>query len=164
VSADYLHLLQAAPVGRTFVIERREHDWAFDFGDGVGMAVSVPWRIVTAHGVALTDADDGQRFGLPAPVDAALKANELVRGRRVTSFDVELRTADIRVTLDGDVTLQLFNNSSGYEGWRATFTDDGRTITAVGTGGGDVNFFAESGPIVARHGLKKFRCVGSRCW
>ncbi len=141
MSADYLHLLQAAPLGRSCVIERREHDWAFDFGDGVGMAVSVPWRIVTAHGVELTDADDGQLFGLPAPVDVESKANELVRGRRVTSFDVELKTADVRVTLEGDVALQLFNNSSGYEGWQATFTDDGKTITAVGMGGGDINFF-----------------------
>ncbi len=141
VSADYLHLLQAAAVGRTCVIERREHDWAFDFGDGVGMAVSVPWRIVTARGIALTDANDGQKFGLPAPVDAELTANELIQGRRVISFDVEIRTADVRIALEGDVALQLFNNSSGYEGWQATFADDGRTITAIGLGGGDINFF-----------------------
>ena len=53
-------------VGRGGVIGRREHGWFIDMADGVGVAVSAPWRIV-AHGrIALARDDDGQLFGLAA--------------------------------------------------------------------------------------------------
>lgn len=105
------------------------------------MSVSVPWRIVTANGIEFADTDDGQLFGLPGPVDGQEKSNTLLDGRRVASFDVDVKTADVRIDFEGGVRVELFNNSSGYEGWTAQFQTEDKTTSVVGLGGGDLAFF-----------------------
>ena len=77
--------LAAALRGRECRITRREADWNFDFGEGLNIAACVPWRVVTAEGIAHGDEDDGKWFGLSKPVDGAARTNELLRGQKVAS-------------------------------------------------------------------------------
>ena len=123
-------------VGRSCTVERREADWNFYFGDRVNITASVPWRIVTANGIAHGDEDNRQWFGLSQPVDGAARTNELLNGRTVKGVELDGRTADLRIQFDEDTRLDLFNNSAGYEGWQASMPNDGAEITVIALGGG----------------------------
>ena len=128
--------LAAALNGRECRVTRREADWSFDFGEGHNIAASVPWRVVTADGIAHGVEDDGQWFGLGQPVDGEVRTNELLEGQKVVGVEVDMQTADLRVMFNGGARLDFFNNSSGYEGWQASLGGhDGITVIALGGGG-----------------------------
>lgn len=117
-------------------VARREADWVFNFGDGHSISVLVPWRVVTADGIAHGDEDDGQWFGLEQPVDGETRSNELLAGQKVVAVEVDASTADLRVIFDGGARLEFFNNSSGYEAWQAGIGgQNGLTVIALGGGG-----------------------------
>ena len=130
--------LETALRGRGCRAFRRETDWNFNFGEDLGIAAFVPWRVVTADGIALGLEDDGQRFGLPRPLDGEARVNELLSGQRVSEIEVDAQTADLRVVFDGGARLDFFNNSSGYEGWQASVPIHGRVLTIVALGGGEL--------------------------
>ena len=138
--ADYLHVLQHAATGATCSVVKRENDWLFTFANALILYVECPWRVVTEKGIAVTDEDDGQLFGLKEPVSAANRANALLLGTGLTNLQVDLRTADLRLTFEGGVQLQVFNNSCAYTGWRASFRYGEQALTAVGLGGGGLDF------------------------
>jgi hypothetical protein len=69
----------------------------------------------------------------PAPVDAEAIAGELLGGREVIAAEVKPQFADLVLTFEGGRRLELFNDSSGYEGWSLKGPDDGQVI---GQGGG----------------------------
>jgi hypothetical protein len=127
--------------GRTCTVEKQEHRWTFSFGVDASLGVEAPWRIVHDAGIAFADTDDQQKFGLPQPINGQALSNEILRGHRVISFDVDARTADIRIRFEGDLLLEVFNNSSGYEGWQAVALVDGQAIRVVGLGGGDLAIY-----------------------
>ncbi len=54
---------------------------------------------------------------------------------------MDIKTADIQIRFEGDLRLEVFNNSSGYEGWNAAVQVDGQTISVVGLGGGDLAIY-----------------------
>jgi hypothetical protein len=144
LNTDLLNAISDAMQGCSGLGTRMEGGWSFsltrtDPGGGV-IFVSAPWRIVTGAGIAHAADDDGQWFGLPEPVDGEAKANALLGERRVTSFAVDRVTADIRVEFGGAVRLEVFNNSTGYEGWSATFQVGPEEVTLVGGGGGALSF------------------------
>lgn len=128
--------LTAALQGRECRITRREADWSFDFGRRLSIAVSVPWRVVTADGIAHGDEDDGQWFGLAKPVDGEARTNELLSRQKVIGVELDGQTADLRVVFDGGARLDFFNNSSGYEGWQASVPAGGKELTIIALGGG----------------------------
>jgi hypothetical protein len=128
--------LAASLQGRECCVIKREADWSFDFGNRLNIAVSVPWRIVTADGISHGDEDDGQWFGLPQPVDGEARANELLQGQKVVEVELDAQTADLRVVFDGGSRLDFFNNSSGYEGWQASVPAGGKELTVIALGGG----------------------------
>jgi uncharacterized protein YndB with AHSA1/START domain len=70
---------------------------------------------------------------LPAPVDAEAVAGELLGGREVIAAEIKAESADLVLTFEGKRRLELFNNSSGYEGWTLK-GPDGRQV--IGQGGG----------------------------
>lgn len=78
---DLALAFEAAVVGRSCRVERREADWAFDLLNKTGLAVGCHWRLVSPDGIVLTDEDHGQRFGLPEPVDAELRRTPCLPGR-----------------------------------------------------------------------------------
>ena len=61
---------------------------------------------------------------------------ELLRARAVREFLVNRRSADVTVNLGNAHFLQVFNASSGYEGW--TLSDGASTRLLVGIGGGGI--------------------------
>ena len=132
------NILAAAISGRSCRVDKREGDWLFSFGEGLHIAVAAPWRIVTSIGIAYGHEDDGHKFGLPEPVNGELLANEFLDERTVISVEVEPQTADLSVIFDSGARIDIFNNSSGYEGWVANVRTGERAITIVALGGGSL--------------------------
>lgn len=142
---DVLAVFKASIVDRTCLAERWEHSWPFVFGTrgldwGCTIVVTAPWRVITDGRITCSGEDDGQRFGRSEPLDALLKANSVLGGKRVLEIGVDLETADIRVEFDGGTRLDIFNMSSGYEGWIASFDAHGVSFDLIATGGGELNY------------------------
>jgi hypothetical protein len=131
-------MLAEALTGRQCCAQKREADWNFNFGEHADIAANVPWRVVTTDGIAHSDEDDGQLFGLSAPVQGEARTNDLLTGRSVVGVEVDEQTADLRVTFDDGSRLDLFNNSSGYEGWHATVHSGQDEVKIVALGGGQL--------------------------
>lgn len=108
-------------------------EWVFSFGATVTLRVASPWRIVADGRIALGRDDDGQKFGLPQPVDAVAQARSLLRGRTVTSFSIASVSADAAIDFGDGLLLEIFNSSSGYEGWLLA-EHSGRMLIAQGGG------------------------------
>jgi hypothetical protein len=47
-------------------------------------------------------------------------------------------TADLVLDLQGDVSFEVFNSSSGYEGWEC-YSDNG--LKAIAVGGGELQVY-----------------------
>ena len=54
---------------------------------------------------------------------------------------IDRQMADIALHFDDETRIDVFNNSSGYEGWQATFVVDGIHWTVIAKGGGELAFF-----------------------
>jgi hypothetical protein len=116
--------------------------WSFDF-QGFGLNIQCPWRIVDERGIALGSEDDRQKFGLPAPVDGAAVAMQLIAGSPLKQVVITEKTGDIVLEFESGTRLEIFNNSSGYEGWNCG-TPSGLNI--VGMGGGGIANIASNQP------------------
>ncbi len=128
-------------VGKTCSIRRLEFSWAVSFAGGPGLMIEAPWRIVSNGRIAISAYDDGQMFGLGAPLDAQAEANRLLRGRVVLRASVDRETADLTLQFDGGPRLDVFNNSAGHEGWQASGASiAGEVWSVIALGGGDVAF------------------------
>ncbi|MDB5429340.1 MAG: hypothetical protein JWP35_456 [Caulobacter sp.] len=123
-------------VGRRCLIERREGDWSFDFGDGYTLAVSAPFRVVGKDGIACTSTDHEAHTPQPGGLGSDPFMARLLKKRRVTGVEIEGVTGDLRLTFDGGLRLDVFNDSIGYEGWVASFPTDGDPAVLVGSPGG----------------------------
>lgn len=121
--------------GRTLQAVRGvpHNNWVFDFGEGCMLSVGSPWRIRDGNRIRLGDCDHDQQFGLPAPVDAELAACDLLKGRAVCDLVLAEGTADLTIEFEGGLRLEVFNNSSGYEGWQLA-APGGRLLVALGDG------------------------------
>jgi hypothetical protein len=105
------------------------------FADNVVMGVGTLWRLVTSAYVCVTSEDDNHQFGLPAPVNAEAKANGLLSGKSVESIEVDFSTGDLRLQIEGPLTLEIVTTSSGYESWQIWRAGN---LLAVGASGGVV--------------------------
>ena len=117
--------------------DRREYDWSAGFDQNAWLVVGCLWRLIEAGRVRFTSQDEGQRFGLPAPVDAAAEVARRVVGAIVEAVDLRNGTLDIEIRFDSGHALQLIPDSSGYEAWH--LSDGAREFIAVG--GGDLAIF-----------------------
>jgi hypothetical protein len=114
-------------------VVRGDYSWHFAFEAGTSLLAECPWRIIANGRIALGSIDDRQQFGLPAPIDAQVLAGELLRGEQVKEVVVVSVSSDLVLTFNGEQRLELFNNSSGYEGW--TLSDPhGKRFIAQGGG------------------------------
>lgn len=138
---DYLAEFEGALVGCHLSIQRREHDWLASLGGRNEIRVSTPWRIVANGRIAFADQDDGQKFGLPAPLDGEAEANTLVQGKAIIEAVVDRQTADLTLHLIDGTRVDVFNHSSGYEGWEATVATPSGGILVIALGGGGVSIF-----------------------
>lgn len=92
--------------------------WYFGFEPNVNIGVECLWRVVEPDRVVLTSEDHNQKFGLPAPVDAAAKCTELLAVRRIAAVVLRVAAADLVIEFSGDLRLEVISNSIGYDNWR----------------------------------------------
>jgi hypothetical protein len=118
--------------------------WKFDFEARTVLQIWCPWRIVTAVGVALGNADHEQKFGLPKPIDAQQEAQRLLAAK-VVKLVVRARTADLLIEFENGSGLEVFNSSSGYEGWECADKDG---LLVVARGGGELATWNVAPPLV----------------
>jgi hypothetical protein len=114
-------------------VEPGPHSWVFRFSGGGSLRAECPWRIVAKGGVALGSEDHQQKFGLSEPVDAIKKALSLLSPRQVIGARIQPETCDLIVEFSAEARLELFNDSSGYEGWTLS-APGGRQFIAQGGG------------------------------
>lgn len=152
---EILAAFRTSIVGRACLVERWEHSWPFVFGMrgrdwGCTIVVASPWRVIADGRTACSAEDDSQMFGRTDPFDALNEANSLLNGRSALAVDLDIVTADLRIEFGSGVQLDVFNMSSGYEAWIASFQDGGASLDLVATGGGSLSFTSNSldpGPI-----------------
>jgi hypothetical protein len=107
--------------------------WVFLFSDGVTLRVEAPWRIVSEGIIAVAGRDHGHKLGLPAPIDAIKVASGLLVGRSVATAVAKKPVADLAIRFEDGRMLEVFNESSGYEGWELNGPGD-RWVVAQGGG------------------------------
>ncbi len=136
MECDVLAEFEASLVGRSCVVERREHDWAFDLTGGIGLAVSCPWRIVAAGGIAFGSGGPGELFGRALPVDGEAEAQWVLDGKVITAASVDRQTADLTLQFGQETRIDFFNASLGHEGWQAGYgpRENGWSVIALGGG------------------------------
>jgi hypothetical protein len=120
---------------------RREYDWVFRFDEEACLVVECLWRLLEGERIRFTSCDDGNKFGLPAPVDAALEVNQRIANAKVDLVQLRLGTLDLAVKFDSGHVLEVIPNSAGYEAW-----DLGcRSARFIATGGGELAIFGNIG-------------------
>lgn len=116
---------------------RQEFSWTFKFDGGVSATVECLWRLIEHRRICLTSEDDGQQFGLPAPIDGVLGVGQRLAGAIVTSVILRAGTLDLEFQFDSGCVLQFIPTSSGYEAWSV----NGPTAQFIAVGGGDLAVF-----------------------
>jgi hypothetical protein len=58
-------------------------------------------------------------------VNGEERVNGLLQGKRLERLKFDRMTAHFHLLFDGNMRLDVFNNSSGYEGWQAMFHASG---------------------------------------
>ncbi len=114
--------------------ERREYDWSVGFDNNAWLVVGCLWRLIESGRVRFTSQDDGQRFGLPAPVDAAMEVGRRLAGALIKTVELRDGTLDLEIRFESGHALQCIPDSSGYEAWHLS---DGAT-EFIAVGGGDL--------------------------
>lgn len=138
VTDNWLLEVEKALLGLRCEGVRRDPDWTLNLTGGGSIALPLPWRIVADNRIVFARDDDGQWFGLPAPVDGEAKADSLIALRIITGIRVDRQTLDLTVFFDGEVRLDAFSNSSGYEGWRIYLPPESGGLNVAALGGGEV--------------------------
>jgi hypothetical protein len=125
-------------VGHRFQsLTRREYDWVVAFDQGASVVVECLWRLVESGRIRFTSLDDGHRFGLPAPVEAAAEVNRRIAGAAVEGVELRQGLLDLELRFSTGHALQVIPDSSGYEAWQVS--SGNRQFIAVG--GGELAIF-----------------------
>lgn len=132
---DEVDVLLRRLVGRT-VGSFTLHDftWILAFREPWAVATEGSWRLLDAEGVVVTDHDHRQRFGLPAPLDAAHEVAARLRGRMICKASIARPAGDLMLEFGDGLVLQWLIHSSGYESWRLS----GPGVELLGCGGGRI--------------------------
>jgi hypothetical protein len=142
---DAADLMRRSLVGASLeVLEQpAEGVWQFDFVRS-GLTIECPWRIVANGAVVLGALDHGHQFGLPVPVDVIEQTLKILNGKTVENIEIGPETADLGIIFRGETRIDVFNSSSGYEGWN--FGDrEGLSLIALGGGKLAVSLNGRSG-------------------
>jgi hypothetical protein len=121
-------------VGRSIEVSLVEPaQWIFSLGDSSRLSVECPWRLLRNGKIRVSSEDHNQKYGLPAPLDAATEANKLLRDAHIIAASVRHGTSDLIVNCEGEIVLEVMPFSSGYEAWELS-TPQGRHLLAGGGG------------------------------
>ena len=113
-------------------LTRHEYDWVFAFGDDVSIVAGCLWRLVEDGRIRVTNLDEGQWFGLPAPVDPVVEVSARLTDAVIDGVELCAGTLDLRIRFDTGHILELIPESSGYEAWNITTGD--QQFIAIGGG------------------------------
>lgn len=97
--------------------------WHFVLSQGGCITASCPWRLIRDGHIAISGDDQGQQFGLPAPVDAVSLVPSLLAESVIERVEVREGTADLIIHFDHSFRLEVIPFSSGYESWQVTAPD-----------------------------------------
>lgn len=126
--------IEARLIGcRLMNVVHREHDWIFHFENDVAISVHTSWRIVSEGRNQFGDCDDGQRFGLPAPIAGEQIALERLQNKSIRRLTIREDTGDLSISVDGAI-LEVIHISSGYEGWHL----NAGSLEVIAQGGGQL--------------------------
>lgn len=128
-------------IGRSFAkVEKKDYSWFFNFDDGSTIAThGSPWRLIAANRIATTSEDDGQMFGLPAPVSAAARVNDAIGQNQIVWFELKNNTGDLIIHFSNNTSLEFLNLSSGHEAWCTCHGE--QKIFCLG--GGELSIFSD---------------------
>jgi hypothetical protein len=115
--------------------------WTFDFGTA-GLTVNCPWRILSEGAIVLGESDHGQKFGLPAPVDVSSQTLRIMTNRKIEDIEISEHTGDLCIKFSSNTQIDVFNDSSGYEGWNYADRDG---VQVIGMGGGGLSIWDTRG-------------------
>jgi hypothetical protein len=118
-------------------VEKKDFSWFFILDDSSTVSTESHWRLIQQR-VVLTSDDDGQLFGLTAPVNAAKRVTEVIGDKLVDRFELDECTGDLSLCFDNHATVQFITLSSGYEGWRLGHGDQ----QIICLGGGELSIFS----------------------
>lgn len=120
-------------VGRRFQsLSRREYDWVAVLDRDAKIVIECLWRLVQSDRIQVTSEDDGQQFGLPAPLDAAAEVNARIAEAVIEAVEVRQGLLDLTLHFSTGHSLQIVPDSSGYEAWNVS--NESRQFVAVGGG------------------------------
>jgi len=124
-------------VGRSVVALsfRQSARWLLSFGSDADISIECLWRIIQSERIVLTSEDHEQKFGLPAPLNASARGEALLAGKFVTSAQLREATADIILTFEHELKMEILSTSAGYESWQLR---DPKGMSYVAQGGGQL--------------------------
>jgi Family of unknown function (DUF6188) len=111
---------------------RRDFDWVLVFDNDVSLVIACLWRLVEDGRIRFTSDDDGQQFGLPAPVDVAAEVDRRLAMASVAAVELRQGILDLEIHFSTGHVLHVIPNSSGYEAWN--LCSGSRQYIAVGGG------------------------------
>jgi len=111
--------------------------WVFSFSSGDALRVDAAWRMRTADRILIGWRDDGEWFGRQAPVEAPAEVLAAVGLALVIQSSAEETSGDLLVRFENGTSLEVFNDSCGYEGWQLSHAA-GDTLARGGGGLVDV--------------------------
>lgn len=104
-------------------VVQQDFSWFIGMGDKCGVTIECPWRIIAGGRIAVTNTDQGRKFGLPQPVDVPSTARQLLDGHSIVNVRIDVETSDLHIWFDHDRRIDILNDSSGYECWQLTSPD-----------------------------------------
>jgi hypothetical protein len=116
---------------RLVSLEAKDYSWHFRFSGDVGVNSETLWRFMGAGRVIYTSTDHQQFFGHSSPVDLEHELLRRLAGQRLTGIVIE-DNGDMRLSFEGDLTLEFLISSGGYESYNLEIM--GRTLVAAGGG------------------------------
>jgi|SRR3954469_8139547 hypothetical protein len=139
--------LDSAFIGRrcTSVTRFGAESWRLEFEGRTTLDIRCPWRIVIGGKIALGNGDHEQQFGLPKPLDGEQEAKRLLVAP-VAKVSLREQTADLILEFEGQISLEVFNSSSGVEGWECSTTDG---LLAIAMGGGELSTWITDPPLAS---------------
>ncbi len=107
--------------------------WQFVLSSAGRITTESLWRLIRDGRIVVTSADHRQQFGLPAPVDAVLRASSLLESATIQRVELCHGTTDLIIHFDFPLRLEFIATSSGYESWQV-YEADGGCVVAQGGG------------------------------
>jgi hypothetical protein len=116
------------------IYDNNAEQWLFYFSDKVYASSSGFWRILIKNKIKYVSTDNGQKFGLPRPIDLVQEINQELKGKRLIKIELIKDTFDLTLTLTDNLKIEIFISSSGYESYDFSINDK----RYIGLGSGDI--------------------------